>query len=131
METKKSPKADLEKQKGLFFELGLFVTLSIVLIAFEWTTSKSFMAEEYVIEDHAIEEEIIPITRQKQNPPDKPPEPPQVTEILKIIDDDIEIENELILEDYEIDQDTEIELIEFEIKEEEEEQESNLPHYCS
>jgi len=54
METKKSPKADLEKQKGLFFELGLFVTLSIVLIAFEWTTSKSFMAEEYVIEDHAI-----------------------------------------------------------------------------
>ena len=126
METKKSPNADLEKQGGLFFEIGLVVTLSLVLIAFEWTTGKSLSAEEYVLEDQAIEEEIIPITRQQQPPPDKPPEPPRVTEILTIIDDDIEIENELILEDYEIDQDTEIELIEFKINGEEEEEEAEI-----
>ena len=127
MKSKKTGAADLESQKGLFFELGLIIALSIALIAFEWTTTKSFYYRDYDIEDSTVEEEIIPITRQKESPPDKPPEPPRVTEILRIIEDDIELENELILEDYEIDQDTEINLIEFDMDiAEEEEEEDNI-----
>ena len=37
MELKKSKKADLENNRGVFLEIGLLLVLSIVLIAFEWT----------------------------------------------------------------------------------------------
>ena len=38
MELKKNPKADLEKWKGFFFEIGLVVILGICLVAFSWET---------------------------------------------------------------------------------------------
>ena len=34
MEAKKSPKADLEKRRGLFLEIGLVVILAAALVAF-------------------------------------------------------------------------------------------------
>ncbi len=36
MNTKKSPKADLENKRVLFIEIGLVIALSIVLGAFEY-----------------------------------------------------------------------------------------------
>jgi periplasmic protein TonB len=39
MEIKKSPKADLENKKTVFMQIGLVVVLSLVLIAFEWTST--------------------------------------------------------------------------------------------
>ena len=36
MEVKKSPKADLEKQKLLFTQIGLVVALGLMFVAFEW-----------------------------------------------------------------------------------------------
>ncbi len=36
MELKKYPEISLEKKKGLFFQIGLIVTLIILLGAFEW-----------------------------------------------------------------------------------------------
>ena len=123
MKAKKTPKADLERNKVIFFELGLILALSFVLIAFEWTSTKLSSSEMLMAEDQKFEEEIIPITRQKQAQPQKPPEPPKVVEYFQIVDDDIELEHELTLEDTEIDQDTEIEFIEFEINSEAEEEE--------
>jgi protein TonB len=35
MELKKSEKADLERKKGIFFQLGLIFSLAVVLVAFE------------------------------------------------------------------------------------------------
>ncbi|MFO7827128.1 MAG: energy transducer TonB, partial [Bacteroidales bacterium] len=64
-----------------------------------------------------VEEEIIPITRQQEEPP--PPPPPQQTEQINIVEDDVEIEDELILDDTEADQDTEVEIMDFEEEEEE------------
>ncbi|HDR89341.1 MAG TPA: energy transducer TonB [Bacteroidetes bacterium] len=126
MEVKKSEKADLEKRKGLFLELGLVIVLSIVLIAFEWTSRDLGNMDIMMVGDEALEEEIIPITRQEQPEPQKPPEPPKVTEILNIVDDDVELDDELILEDMEVTQDTEIEIIEFEGEEEEEVEEQQI-----
>ncbi|MGC9470664.1 MAG: energy transducer TonB [Bacteroidales bacterium] len=126
MEVKKSEKADLEKRKGLFLELGLVIVLSIVLIAFEWTSRDLGNTDIMMVGDEALEEEIIPITRQEQPEPQKPPEPPKVTEILNIVDDDVELDDELILEDMEVTQDTEIEIIEFEGEEEEEVEEQQI-----
>ncbi len=123
MESKKSENANLEKRKGIFFELGLVISISLILIAFEWT-SGGLDDNAYDTGDmEQIEEEIIPITRQEQPEPPKPPEPPKVTEVLQIVDDDVEIEDELILDDFEVDQDSEVEIMEFTEEEEEEEAE--------
>jgi len=36
MELKKSKKADLERNKGIFIQIGLVVALAIMFLAFEW-----------------------------------------------------------------------------------------------
>lgn len=122
MELKKNDQVNLEKRKGVFFQLGLVIVLSLVLIAFEWTSTGLSKNEFALGSADDVEEEIIPITRQEQPEPEKPPEPPKVTEILNIVEDDVEIEDELILEDTEIDMETEVEAIEFNIEEEEAEE---------
>ena len=74
---KKDPKISLENKKGMFFQIGLAVTLIAVLISFEW---KSYDKSNYNLGDlnlDDMEEEIIPITRQEVKPPPPPPPPPE------------------------------------------------------
>ncbi len=119
MEVKKTDRANLEKKKGLFLEIGLVTVLALILIAFEWT-SKPEMTNTLGQEIEAeIEEEIIPITRQQEVKPPPPPPPPQVIEQLTIVEDDVEIEDELVIDDAEADQDMEVEIVQFEEEEEE------------
>jgi len=118
MEVKKTDKANLEKNRGMFLQLGYVIVLGLVLLAFEWGTRPSEIDALAGLEDMDLEEEIIPITRQQNEPPPPPP-PPQTTEVINIVEDDVEIEDELILDDTEADQDTEIEIFEFAEEEEE------------
>ncbi len=41
MKNKKSKKANLEKNRLIYFELGMILTLSVTLVAFEWSKSPS------------------------------------------------------------------------------------------
>ena len=118
MEVKKTDKANLEKNRGMFLQLGYVFVLGIVLLAFEWGSRPSDLNSLGELADMDLEEEIIPITRQNQPPPPPPP-PPQTTEVINIVEDDVEIEDELLLDDTEADQDTEIEIFEFAEEEEE------------
>ncbi|WP_075591020.1 energy transducer TonB [Labilibacter marinus] len=118
MEVKKSPKADLETKKPVFMQIGLVVVLAIILIAFEWSTSDVDASQFDMLDDDAVEEEIVPITRQEEVKPPPPPPPPKVTDVLNIVDDDVELDEELDIEDTEIDEDTEVE---FDLSLEEEE----------
>ncbi|WP_088655667.1 energy transducer TonB [Geofilum rhodophaeum] len=105
MEVKKTPKADLESKKTVFLQIGLVVVLSLVLVAFEWTSTDvnvDFSLQEEAIE---VEEEIIPITRQEEVKPPPPPPPPAVADILNIVEDDVELDEELEIMDTEMDQD--------------------------
>ncbi len=117
MEVKKTDKANLEKNRGMFLQIGYVIVLGIVLLAFEWGTRPSDLDSLGQLEDLDLEEEIIPITRQNQPPPPPPP-PPQTTEVINIVEDDVEIEDELILDDTEADQDTEIDIVDFDEEEE-------------
>lgn len=117
MEVKKTDKANLEKKRGIFLQLGYVIVLGLVLLAFEWGTRPTDINSLGELEDMDIEEEIIPITRQQNEPPPPPP-PPQTTEVINIVEDDVEIEDELILDDTEADQDDVIEIVEFEEEEE-------------
>jgi protein TonB len=117
MEAKKTSKANLEKNRPLFLEIGVVIVLGVVLIAFEWTTRPSRgSALDYVDEDKG-EEEIVPITRQQEKPPEPPPPPPKVIEVINIVADDKELDDQLELDDQEADQDLEMEFIPFEEEE--------------
>lgn len=91
MEAKKSPKADLEKKKGLFLEIGLVATLAIVLLAFN---IKSYDQKEIeIIQNHidGPEELDVEITRPDEPPP-PPPEPEVVTPTeLNVVADNVEV----------------------------------------
>ena len=110
MELKKSRKANLEKSRGLFFEIGLVSALAVTLIAFEWTGSGKSEIIYETSEDLTLEEELAPITRQENIVKPPPPPKPEISEILNIVEDDIEIDNEFIIADAEADQETEIEI---------------------
>ena len=120
MEIKKSPKADLEPKKALFTQIGLVVALSLVLIAFEWTTTDVAIGSMQMTEDVAAEEEIIPITRQEEVKPPPPPPPPKVSDVLNIVEDDVELDDELELMDTESNENTVVEFKAIEVQEEEE-----------
>jgi len=121
MELKKNDKANLEKRKGVFFQLGLVITLSLILIGFEWTSSGLSENRFDTGEGDVIDEEIIPVTRQEKPEP-KTLKPPKVTEVLNIVENDVAIENELILDDLESDQDEIVQILDFDMDDEEEEE---------
>ena len=104
---KKDPKISLENKKGMFFQIGLAITLIAVLISFEW---KSYDKSNYNLGDlnlDDMEEEIIPITRQEVKPPPPPPPPPEIT---AIVEDEVEIENEVEIEETDTDEDEIVEI---------------------
>lgn len=121
MEVKKNPKVDLEKWKVIFVQIGLVITLGVVLLAFEWTTTDETASSLGELDDMEIEEEIIPITRQEEPPPPPPPPQQEVIEELNIVEDDEEIDEEMEVMDLDVDEEEVIEIVEVEVEEEEEE----------
>lgn len=126
MELKKNPKADLEKRRGLYLEIGLVVILVASLVAFN---VKSYDKEEKVqFERQASEEqeEIIIQTQQDELPPPPPPETPEVTTEFEVVEDDKEVKNELVV-NAEVTEDTKnIEITPVKVEEEEEEEETQI-----
>lgn len=94
MELKKSKSADLEKRKGMFIEIGLVVSLSIILVAFEWTKGADKGNDESVVTEIQVEDELMQITRRDEPKPEPKPEQPKVAEVLDIVDDNVQIEDE-------------------------------------
>jgi protein TonB len=94
MELKKSDKANLNKSRVLYIEIGLLLALGVSLLAFEWQTSPK---EDKKIDGPAIEsieEEQVAPTRQEEPPPPAP-EPPKVTDFLEIMSDDVKIDTHI------------------------------------
>jgi protein TonB len=107
MELKKTPEADLNKKRNLLFMIGLVTALSFVLVAFEWSVFEKGTMDLGQLDVVLDEEEMIPVTM--QTPP--PPPPPPQTTIIEIVKDDEELEEELDMKDTEIDENTEIEIV--------------------
>ncbi|HIG32108.1 MAG TPA: energy transducer TonB [Flavobacteriales bacterium] len=106
MESKKNPKLNLERKRGLFLQIGLVIALLIVLAAFEYKSYEKSVYNLGQLNLDDLEEEIIPITKQELKPP--PPAPPPPPEVIEIVEDEVEIENEIEIEDTESDEDLEI-----------------------
>lgn len=109
MELKKSESANLEKKRLPLIITGILFATALVLVAFEWKTFETEVRSLGELDLDLVEEEIIPISQQQPPPPPPPPAP---TTVIEIVEDEKEIEEELIIEDMEIDETTEIEFIE-------------------
>ena len=101
MEIKKSPKADLEKQKVLFLLVGLVIALGITGLAFS-INSKPEAGEYKPPKRETTEMEQIDQTRQDQ--PETPPEQQKaqaqvVTDVLNIVSNDQKIETNIVFTD--------------------------------
>lgn len=91
MEIKKTPEADLGKKTGLFFNIGLVVSLLLVITAFEWR----FYDDQSVVDLGEADtkfEDIMDIPPTEQPPP--PPPKIQQPEVIEVPDDE-EIEDKI------------------------------------
>ncbi len=107
MEIKKSPKADLKNKRGLLLEIGLVVSLLLVIAAFKYTP-KEKRIEKVDLQAPIVEEQIVEITRQDQ----KPPEPPRkvevkvIADLLQVVTNDTKITTEVDFTEF--DEDVEV-----------------------
>jgi protein TonB len=106
MDPKKNSEVNLERKRGLFLQIGLVITLLIVLGAFEYKSYEKVAYNLGLLNLDDLEEDIIPITKQEVKPPPPPPPPPP--EVIEIVEDDVVIEDEIEIEDTESDEDLEI-----------------------
>lgn len=102
MESKKNPGADLNRDSGLFFVIGLTIVLFLTWRALEHRTypKKNLVVESMNILDDINEE--VPITEVMKTPP---PPPPSAPDVIEIVEDATEIE-ETIINSTEISQET-------------------------
>ncbi len=87
MELKKNPKLDYQKKYVLFFNIGLVLSLLLVISAFEWKIEEGLSGVDLDDDHFGDEIEIIQVTH--INPPPKP----KIKQITLIeIDNDKEVE---------------------------------------
>lgn len=96
MDTKKTPRADLENKKGLFTEIGLVVALVACFMVFEWSTT----AAEINIKGMSApidfdDPEMAPVTRTPETPTPPPPPAPKMADIITIVEDDTDMDDDL------------------------------------
>ncbi|MDX1543504.1 MAG: energy transducer TonB [Christiangramia sp.] len=95
MEPKKNPKADLNRNRVLFLQLGLIVVLFLTWQAIEWKTYDPEQIDIGQVNMDALDEEDVPIT-EMQNTPPPPPPPPPAPEVIEVVEDEEEVEEDEI-----------------------------------
>lgn len=98
MESKISPKADLQKKSLMFLEIGLIVALGVCLLAFEWSSSDKVETIDLAAQTVAVEEEEIINTQEQQEIPPEIPKIPVLSDIIDIVDDDIQVNDDLFID---------------------------------
>lgn len=114
MEVKKTPKADLENKKSIFFEIGLALSLLVVLLAFEWSSSDAAVTiDQSQIASVKMEEEIVPITNQDEVKPPEPPKVQSVAEVIKVVEDNVDVADNSDIFDSDFNEDAAVEIVDF------------------
>jgi len=94
METRKTPRANLENKRLLFGEIGLVAALLLLLGAME---SRSREINVSTLEGNTtpdIIEDIIPIT-QEVPPEPSAPKIPVLSDVIEVVEDDIKVDDNL------------------------------------
>ena len=97
MEIKKSEKADLERGKGTSLLIGFVLALSVMFVALEWTEREvEDNSDLFMARDVSITEEMVPITLPEKKTVPPPPAAVKTADIIKIVEDDAEIEEDIM-----------------------------------
>ena len=127
MEAKKTPKADLEKRRGLYLEIGLVVILALALVAFN---IKSYDKEVKEVNTRTADVEIdadIIQTPPEETPPPPPPEEPEVVATdLNVVENDAQDIHEVGIINADDNANKALEFTNVEVKEEVEEVEEEV-----
>lgn len=108
MEPKKTEKADLTNKSWLFFNIGLVVTLLVVVMAFEYSVRDNTDVVD-LSQNNNLLDEIMEVPPTEQPPP--PPPKIQQPQIIEVPDEE-EIKEEIKIEiDVEVTTDTKVEEI--------------------
>jgi protein TonB len=119
MEAKKNPKYSISRRIPMFRNLGLTISLLLVIAAFEWPASEHGQVIDLGQLDQSDFEEIMDVPPTDQPPPPKPTV--QIKEIIEVPNEEI-IEHEIeVVLDVEMIEETTVEEITFAFTEVEEE----------
>ena len=88
METKKTPKANLENKRPTWLLVGYVTVLAFMFVAFEWTRDVRVDTSGRITENVFEQDMEIPLTRQPEVTPPPPPQVTPINDVLTIIDDD-------------------------------------------
>lgn len=106
MEPKKNPKADVGRNSGLYFQVGLVLMLFVAWRAIEWKTYEQNNIDIGMVNMDQMFEEEIPVV-DLATPPPPPPPPPAAPEVLEVVENEKEVE-ETVIQSTEATQKTEI-----------------------
>lgn len=93
MELKKSYRANLEKRRAANFVLGLLISLSLILISFEWTTMSTKLSDVNRATEIPFVNEMMEITRRDEPKPPPKPDLPAIVATIQMVDNNIELED--------------------------------------
>ena len=96
METKKTPKANLESRKPTWLLVGYIVVLAFMFIAIEWTRDIKIDTSGGIADDIFELDIEMPITRQPELAPPPPPQVTPINDVLTIVDDASSVEETTI-----------------------------------
>ena len=88
METKKTPKANLESKRPTWLLVGYVTVLAFMFVAFEWARDIRVDTSGRINENVFEQDMEIPLTRQPELTPPPPPQVTPINDVLTIIDDD-------------------------------------------
>ena len=88
METKKTPKANLENKRPTWLLVGYVTVLAFMFVAFEWTRDIRVDTSGRINENVFEQDMEIPLTRQPEVTPPPLPQVTPINDVLTIIDDD-------------------------------------------
>ena len=88
METKKTPKANLESKRPTWLLVGYVTVLAFMFVAFEWTRDIRVDTSGRINENVFEQDMEIPLTRQPELTTPPPPQVTPINDVLTIIDDD-------------------------------------------
>lgn len=105
MDKRKTAKADLERKRPFFIEIGLIVALALVFLGFEWKQYERNDSKFETEADYDVEEDIV-LNTEREEPP-KPEEKQAESQELNIVEDEVDVDDNLNI-DAEADDDTEV-----------------------
>ncbi len=99
MDLKKAPQASLENKRLTNTIVGLIISLSLILISFEWTTPQHRMSELNAAKEIEFDMEEIALIPREEPKPEPKENLPVVMEVIDIVPDDVELDDvEFIVE---------------------------------